>query len=77
MYKEHQVQYQGANTQACSLIDCNDAKIKAHTTKYCDAQGVLMKLQGGDEATFGWRILEDKDIQCMEDPEKLDKDEAR
>jgi hypothetical protein len=36
-----------------------------------------MKLQGADEGSFGWRKLEDKDIRCMEDPEKLDKDEAR
>jgi len=39
--------------------------------------GGLMKLQGADEVTFGWRKLEDKDIRCMEDPEKIDKDEAR
>jgi hypothetical protein len=76
-YKERQVRYQGANTRARSLIDRNDAKIKAHAAKYRDAREALMKLQGADEATFGWRILEDRDIRCMEDPEKLDKDEAR
>ena len=35
-----------------------------------------MKLQETDEVTFGWRKPEDKDIRCMEDPEKLDQDEA-
>jgi hypothetical protein len=47
-----------------------------HAAKYCDAWEALMKLQGADEVTFGWRKPEDKDIQCMEDPEKLDQDEA-
>jgi hypothetical protein len=59
------------------LIDCNDAKIKAHAAKYRDAREALMKLQGADEVTFGWCKLEDKDIRCMEDPEKIGKDEAR
>jgi hypothetical protein len=76
-YKERQVRYQGANTRARSLIDRNDAKIKVHAAKYRDAREALMKLQGADEVTFGWRKLEDKDIRCMEDPEKLDQDEAR
>ena len=42
--------------------------------KYCDAHEALLNLQGVEVSDFIWRKLEDKDIHCMEDPEKIGKD---
>ena len=42
--------------------------------KYCATHEALLKLQGVEESDFIWHKLEDKDICCMEDPEKIRKE---
>ena len=65
--------HQAATTQAHALLDRNEHKIRLHAAKYWDARAALLRYQGDDELSFEWEELKQEDIQCMEDPNALEK----
>ena len=72
IHKGLHLQHQAANTRARSLLDQNECKIWHYAAKYRDARSALLRTHGSVLA-FNWEELKPEDIQCMEDPEALEK----
>jgi hypothetical protein len=73
VHKGLHLRHQGATTRARALLNRNERKIRLHATKYRDARAALLRLHGDDVSSFEWEELKQTDIQCMEDPEALEK----
>lgn len=65
--------HQAANTQAHVLLDQNKRKIQLHAVKYRDVRVALLRFHGDNMSSFEWEELKQEDIQCMEDPDALEK----
>ncbi|KAF7322737.1 hypothetical protein HMN09_00052600 [Mycena chlorophos] len=68
VYKMVHSRHQAMNTRSRTLVNRNEAKIKLHVEKYRAARRALVVLLGNTPAAFP--RLRQKDIRCMEDPEK-------
>ncbi|KAK7033875.1 CxC2 domain-containing protein [Favolaschia claudopus] len=75
-YKEVHARHQGANTRSRALVTRNETKIRLHSEKYQMAWEAMRRLEGGDAAKVGWRVLRKEDIRCMEDAEELQRNAA-
>ncbi|KAJ8473447.1 hypothetical protein ONZ45_g16298 [Pleurotus djamor] len=75
-YKNRNARHQTANTRTRTLINRNEAKIKAQTAKYQNAWEKLKLLVGVDNMTK-WKKLEKDDVRCMEDPDTVTSKHAR
>ncbi|KAJ6479771.1 hypothetical protein C8R45DRAFT_1101216 [Mycena sanguinolenta] len=72
-YKALQARNQGANTRAREIVNRNETKIRLHSEKYQMAWEAKRRLEGGDAAKVGWRVLRAEDIRGMEEPEDAEK----
>ncbi|KAJ7118596.1 hypothetical protein C8R43DRAFT_901412, partial [Mycena crocata] len=70
-YKRYNSRHQGPNTRTRTIVARNESKVRLHSEKYQNAWEALRRLNGGDEALVGFRLLRREDIRCMADAEDL------
>lgn len=70
-YKKYQARHQGSCTRTCSLIACNEVKIRLSSEKYQSAWESIRLLNDGDATKVGWTVLRRDDIRCMQNEEDL------
>ncbi|KAJ7575331.1 hypothetical protein C8J56DRAFT_1007724 [Mycena floridula] len=76
-YKIVHARHQGATTRSQSLLERNESKISMSATRYRRAWEAKLRLVGGVVAKVGWRKLEPKDIQCMQDTDETAKERKK